>query len=315
MKRIVIAGGSGFLGHVLAAHFHERGYAVTILTRTPKAPTNGAREVAWDGRTVADWVRELEGTMAVINLAGRSVNCRYHKRNRKLILESRVDSTRAIGEAIAKCKTPPQVWLNASTATIYKHTFGPAWNELGEIGGTREAKDEFSIEVATAWERTLDEAKTPGTRKIAMRAAMVLGTARNSVFPMLARLSRLGLGGKMGDGRQFVSWVHAQDFCRVVEWLITHDELSGAVNIAAPHPITNAEMMKLFREVCGTPIGLPATKWMLEIGAFFLRTETELIIKSRHVISRRLTESGFTFNFPFLRNALEDLLARRRLHE
>jgi uncharacterized protein (TIGR01777 family) len=315
MKRIVIAGGSGFLGRALATHFHERGYAVTILTRSPKTTANGAREIAWDARTVGDWARELEGTTAVINLTGRSVNCRYHERNRKSILESRVDSTRAIGEAVVKCKTPPRVWLNASTATIYRHTFGPAWDDSGEIGATPDAKDEFSIEVATAWERTLNEARTPGTRRVAMRAALVLGTARNSVFPMLLRLTRFGLGGKMGDGRQFVSWVHTQDFCRAVEWLILHDELAGVVNIAAPHPVTNLKMMKLFRDVCGMPIGLPAAKWMLEIGAYFLRTETELIIKSRRVVSRRLTESGFTFNFPFLRNALEDLLARRRLHE
>lgn len=315
MKRIVIAGGSGFLGRTLAAHFHERGYAIVILTRSPKAAANGACEIAWDGHTVDDWARELEGVSAVINLAGRSVNCRYHERNRKLILESRIDSTRAIGEAIAICKTPPRAWLNVSTATIYKHTFGTAWDDSGEIGATSEAKDKFSIEVATAWERTLNAAITPGTRKVAMRAALVLGTAKNSVFPILLRLARLGLGGKMGDGRQFVSWIHAQDFCRAVEWLISHRELSGSVNIAAPHPVTNVEMMKLFRDVCGMPIGLPAMKWMLEIGAFFLRTETELIIKSRRVISRRLTESGFTFNFPFLRSALEDLLARRRLHE
>jgi uncharacterized protein (TIGR01777 family) len=315
IKRIVIAGGSGFLGHALATHFHERGYAVTILTRSPKTTVNGAREIAWDARTIGEWAQELEGVTAVINLTGRSVNCRYHERNRKLILESRVDSTRAIGEAIAKCKMPPRVWLNASTATIYRHTFGPAWDDSGEIGATLEAKDEFSIEVATAWERTLNDAKTPGVRKVAMRSALVLGLGKNSLFPMALWLARFGLGGRMGDGRQFVSWVHAQDFCRAVEWLILHDELTGVVNIATPHPVTNAEMMKLFRDVCGMPIGLPATKWMLEIGAFFLRTETELIIKSRHVVSRRLTESGFTFNFPFLRNALEDLLTRKRLNE
>jgi uncharacterized protein (TIGR01777 family) len=315
MKYIVIAGGSGFLGRALAAHFHERGYAITILTRSPKASANGAREIGWDASKVGDWARELDGATAVINLVGRSVNCRYHERNRKLILESRVHSTRAIGEAIAQCKTPPSVWLNASTATIYRHTFGPAWDESGEIGGTPEAKDEFSIEVAMAWERTLNEMPTPVTRKVAMRAAMVLGTAKNSVFPMLLRLTRFGLGGKMGNGKQFVSWIHEKDFCRAMEWLIIHGELSGSINIAAPHPITNVEMMKIFREVCGMPVGLPATKWMLEIGAFFLRTETELIIKSRHVVSRRLLESGFTFCFPFLRLALEDLLARRRLHE
>lgn len=315
MKRIVIAGGSGFLGCALAAHFHERGYAITILTRSPGASANGAKEIVWDVRTAGDWAQELEGTTGVINLVGRSVNCRYHESNRKLILESRVDSTRAIGEAIAQCKTPPQVWLNASTATIYRHTFGAAWDESGEVGGTPEAKDEFSIEVATAWERTLSLAETPHTRKVAMRAAMVLGTAKNSVFPMLLRLTRFGLGGAMGDGRQFVSWIHEKDFCRAAEWLITHEELSGAINIAAPHPITNAEMMKTFREVCGIPVGLPASKWMLEAGAFFLRTETELIIKSRRVISKHLTESGFTFCFPYVRVALEDLLARKRLNE
>jgi uncharacterized protein (TIGR01777 family) len=315
MKKIVLAGGSGFLGRALAKHFKEAGYTITILTRTPKAASNGVREVFWDAHTVGDWAGEMEDAAAIINLAGRSVNCRYHERKRRDIMESRVRSTRVIGEAIVKCQRPLAVWLNASTAAIYKHNFGPAWDESGEIGGTPKAKDEFSIEVATAWERTLNEAPTPATRKVAMRAAMVLGTDKNSVFPMLRRLTRLGLGGKMSDGKQFVSWIHEKDFCRAVEWLITHEQFSGAVNIAAPNPVTNAEMMKLFRNVCGMPIGLPATKWMLEIGAFFLQTETELIIKSRRVIPRRLVESGFPFCFPFLRTALEDLLARRRLHE
>ena len=315
MKRIVIAGGSGFLGRALAAHFRSSGHAITILTRSPKAPADGINLVAWDACNAAGWTRELDGAAAVINLTGRSVNCRYHTRNRRLIMESRMNSTRVVGEAISMCKTPPPVWLNASTATIYKHTFGPPCDESGEIGWTPEAKDKFSIEVATAWERTFNEIPTPGTRKVAMRAAMVLGMGKNSVFPALLRLTYLGLGGKMGDGRQFVSWIHETDFCRAVEWLIAHDELSGIVNFAAPNPISNAEMMSTFREVCGMPIGLPAAKWMLEIGAFFLRTETELIIKSRRVISRRLPESGFSFRFPFLRQALEDLLARRRLNE
>jgi uncharacterized protein (TIGR01777 family) len=313
MKKIVIAGGSGFLGNVLAAHFQEAGYTVTVLTRSPKVMTNGIRQVPWDGRTPGAWAQELEGAAAVINLAGRSVNCRYNEQNRKLILESRIHPTRAIGEAIARCKTPPRVWLNASTATIYKHTFGPAWDDFGEIGDTLKAKDKFSIEVATAWERTLNEMPTPGTRKVAMRAAMVLGTDKNSVFPMLLRLAKFGLGGKMGDGKQFVSWIHERDFCRAVEWLITHEKLSGAINIAAPNPVTNAEMMKIFREICHMPIGLPAATWMLEIGAFFLRTETELIIKSRRVISGRLMESGFTFNFPLLRSALENLQTKKEV--
>lgn len=308
MKKIVIAGGLGFLGRALAAHFQKTGYEVVILTRSPGVATDGVREMAWDGRTAGAWARELEGAAAVINLAGRSVNCRYTKRNRTLILESRVHPTLAIGAAIAKCKTPPPVWLNASTATIYKHTFGPAWDEAGKIGGTREARDEFSIEVATAWERALNEARTPATRKVALRAAMVLGKGSNSVFPVLRRLTRFGLGGKVGDGRQFVSWIHEKDFCRAAEWLIAHDELSGPINIAARNPVTNAEMMRLFREACGMPIGLPTTRWMLEIGTFLLRTEPELVIKSRRVIGRRLMESGFTFCFPELRPALEDLI-------
>ena len=307
MKKIVIAGGSGFLGRISAAHLKKLGYAITILTRSPEPTNDGNREIGWDAHNIGDWARELNGAAAVINLTGRSVNCRYHKRNRKLILESRTHSTWAIGQAIAKCTTPPPVWLNASTATIYKHTFGPAWDESGEIGGTPEAKDEFSIDVATAWERTFHEAQTPATRKLAMRTAIVFGTDKNSVFPMLRRLTRLGLGGAMGDGRQFVSWIHELDFCRAIEWLITHDNLDGVVNIAAPNPVTNAEMMRTFRQTLGMPIGLPATKWMLEIGAAFLRTETELIIKSRRVIPRRLTESGFTFCYPILSTALEEL--------
>jgi uncharacterized protein (TIGR01777 family) len=307
MKKMVIAGGSGFLGRTLAAYFQKRGYAITILTRSPRAAADGVREIGWDGRTIGDWAGELENAAALINLAGRSVNCRYHARNRKAILESRVDSTRVMGEAIAQCQTPPPVWLNASTATIYQHTFGPAWDEVGEIGGNRAAKDEFSVEVATAWEQTLNAAQTPRTRKVALRAAMVLGHGANSIFPTLRRLTLLGLGGKMGDGRQFVSWIHERDFCRAVDWLITHDQFNGIVNLAAPNPVTNAEMMRAFREVCHRTIGLPAAKWMLELGAFVLRTETELIIKSRRVIPRRLMESGFSFCYPLLSPALEGL--------
>ena len=307
MKKIILAGGSGFLGRSLAAHFQQSGYEIIILTRNPKAGKTGIREVAWDARTPGEWVCELEQADAVINLVGRSVNCRYHANNRRLILESRLASTRVIGEAIARCQVPPPVWLNASTATIYKHNYGPAWDEAGVTGSTPEAKDGFSVDVALAWERVLAEAPTPGTRKVAMRAAMVLGRDPNSVFPVLNRLARFGLGGKMGDGRQFVSWIHEMDFCRPIEWLITHDDLSGPVNVCTPHPVTTAAMMKIFREVCGVPFGLPANRWMLEVGAFLLQTETELLIKSRRVQPQKLLESGFTFRFPDLRGALVHL--------
>jgi len=313
MKKIILAGGSGFLGHALAKHFLKSGYAVTILTRSPKPKANGVREMLWDAITLGDWARELEGAAAVANLTGRSVNCRYQAQNRRLILESRVRSTQVIGEAIAQCKTPPPVWLNASTATIYQHTFGPAWDENGNIRGTPEGKDGFSVRVATEWEKALSKAPTRATRKVAMRAAMVLGDHKNSVFPMLCRLAQFGLGGKMGDGRQFVSWIHQSDFCRALEWLITHEELHGPVNICAPNPVSNAEMMRAFRDVVGMQVGLPAVRWMLEMGAFALRTETELILKSRRVIPRNLVESGFKFYFPFLREALNDLRIDRKI--
>jgi uncharacterized protein len=313
MEKIILAGGSGFLGHALATHFLKFGYAVTNLTRSPKPTANGVRETQWDASTLGEWARELDGATAVINLTGRSVNCRYHAKNRRLILESRVHSTHVIGEAIARCKTPPLVWLNASTATIYQHTFGPAWDEAGHICGTPEAKDEFSIQVATEWEKALSEAPTPATRKVAMRTAMVLGNDKNSVFPMLCWLAQFALGGKMGDGRQFVSWIHQTDFCRAVEWLITHEELNGPVNICAPNPLPNAEMMKAFRDVVGMRVGLPAARWMLEVGAFALRTETELILKSRRIIPRWLVDSGFAFHFPSLREALKDLRINRRI--
>jgi hypothetical protein len=310
IKRVILAGGSGFLGQALAAYFLEAGWAVVILTRSPQATGGPFREVAWDARNLGAWQSELEGATAVVNLTGKSVDCRYSARNRKEILDSRVNSTRVMGEAIGRCAQAPQAWLNASTATIYKHTFAGPWDESGEICATREAKDEFSLEVARAWERPLDEAQTSDTRKITMRMTMVLGMGKNSVFPVLRRLVRFGLGGKMGSGRQFVSWIHELDFCRAVEWLIMNKDFLGPVNIAAPNPLSNDEMMKTLRQVCGVPIGLPATSWMLEVGAFFLRTETELIIKSRRVIPGRLVDSGFQFRFPTIREAFEDLSNR-----
>jgi uncharacterized protein (TIGR01777 family) len=305
--RIILAGGSGLLGKALSRHFTDLGQEVVVLTRTPNQMANGVRKVTWDGETLQQWTRELENAAAVINLAGRSVNCRYHTRNRREILESRIHPTRVLGEAIARCAKPPRVWLNASTATIYKHTFGPAWDEAGDIGATLAAKDEFSVEVAMAWERAFAAARTPATRKVALRTAMVLGQGRNSVFPVLRRLVRSGLGGRMGSGRQFVSWIHEADFCRAIDWLRQREDFNGVVNLAAPNPATNEEMMSTLREVCHRPFGLPAAGWMLEIGAFFLRTETELIIKSRRVVPKWLLASGFQFRFPELREALREL--------
>lgn len=308
--RLILAGGSGFLGQALAKHFQTLGWDVVVLTRTPQA-NRAAREVRWDAEKPGEWVRELEGAAAVVNLTGRSVDCRYTAKNRHDILASRVNSTRAVGQAIAQCTQPPRVWLNSSSATIYRHTLGPAWDESGtDFAATPAVQDEFSLEVIHAWEKALNEAVTPHTRKVALRTTMVLGLARNSVFPVLRRLARLGLGGRMGSGEQFVSWLHETDFLRAVEFLIAHEELSGAVNFAAPNPVPNHELMRVFRELVGMPIGLPATAWMLEVGAFFLRTETELILKSRRVVPGRLLKAGFEFRFPELRGALAELQGR-----
>ena len=306
--RIILAGGSGFLGGALAVHFLKTRNEMVVLTRSPKPRTDGAREVAWDARTLGEWTHELEGATAVINLTGRSVDCRYNAKNRREIMESRVNSTRVVGEAIARCPNPPRVWLNSSTATVYQHTFGEPHDESSrEMDSATDAKDAFSVQVAQAWERAVNETTTPRTRKVLLRTSMVLGRGRNSVFPVLRRLTRFGLGGRQGSGKQFVSWIHESDFCRAVAWVIGHDELAGPVNLCAPNPLPNAEMMQLFREAGNVTFGLPAPEWLLEIGAFFLRTETELMLKSRRVVSRRLAESGFKFQFPTFREALLDL--------
>ena len=309
-RRVILAGGSGFLGRILRTHLLKQGREVIVLTRSPRESNDKGRDCFWDGRTLGEWTRELYGADVIINLAGRSVDCRYHARNRKLMMDSRVDSTRVLGEAIAHCASPPKLWLNSSTATIYKHTYGPAWDENGEIGATPEAQDAFSIEVATAWEREFNAAPTPRTRKVSLRSAMVFGHGANSVFPVLCRLARFGLGGRMGSGRQYVSWIHEADFCRAIDWLIEHDDFTGPVNLAAPNPVPNCEMMATVRELCGVPFGLPAAAWMLEVGAFFLRTETELIIKSRRVVPGRLLASGFQFGFTQMREAMAELMAR-----
>jgi len=306
-KRMILAGGSGFLGRVLAAHLVTSGWEVVIITRSRRQNGGLGRFVLWTG----DWQRELDGASAVVNLTGKSVNCRYNARNRQEILDSRVNSTCALGEAIGRCADPPPVWLNASTATIYTHAFKQAWDEAGETAATPDAKDAFSVEVAQAWEHALVQAPTPRTRKVAMRMAMVFGHGKNSVFPTLRRLVRLGLGGQMGNGQQFVSWIHESDYCRAVEWLLTHDDIHGVVNLAAPNPLPNREMMATLRQICRVPFGLPATNWMLEIGAYILRTETELIIKSRRVIPRRLLESGFQFQFRTIQEAFDDLSGAR----
>jgi uncharacterized protein (TIGR01777 family) len=313
--KIVIPGGSGQVGTVLARAFHADRHEVVVLSRAPRP--RPWRVVPWDGVRLDCWQREIDGCDAVINLAGRSVNCRYNSTNRTQMMDSRVRSTRVVGAAVARAVRAPRVWLQASTATLYAHRYdAPNDERSGVLGGNEpDAPDawRFSIDVARAWERAFEDAITPRTRKVGMRSAMTMSPDRGGVFDTLRRLARLGLGGRAGDGRQFVSWVHHADFVAAVRWLIEREDVDGIVNIASPNPVPNAEFMGVLREACGIPFGLPATPWMLELGALFMRTETELILKSRRVVPARLLEHGFTFSFPRWREAAQDLCRDARL--
>ena len=310
-SRIVVAGGSGFIGRLLTDRLVSGNNDVILLTRSPRPIAQSIRQVGWDGRTLGEWARELDGASALINLAGRSVNCRYNDRNRREILESRVDSTRVLGKAIARCSKPPPVWLNASTATIYKHTFDRQMDEAtNEIVATPEAKDAFSIEVARAWEEAFFDASTPATRMVALRTAMVFAASKGGVYRVLRGLTRWGLGGNIAGGRQYISWIHEADFCRAVEWLIDRDDFSGPVNLASPNQIPQREMMRIIRRELRVPFGLPATRRMLEVAAFVHRTEAELIIKSRRVVPGRLLAAGFQFRFPRMEDAVREIESR-----
>lgn len=312
--KIVIPGGSGQVGTLLARAFAADGHEVVVLSRGQRdAPW---RVVPWDGVTVGDWAAEIDGADVVINLAGQSVDCRYNAANRRRIKESRIRSTRAVGQAIANAVRPPPVWLQASTATIYAHRYNAANDEAtGILGGTEENAPSawrFSIDVARRWELAACEAIVPQTRKVLLRSAMTMSPDRGGVFDVLLRIVRWGLGGTSGNGRQYVSWIHERDFIRAVYWIIEHTELEGPVNLASPNPIPNAEFMRTLRRAWGIRVGLPATKWMLEIGTFFMRTESELVVKSRRVVPGRLLQSGFEFQYATWEAAAEELCQRWR---
>lgn len=352
--RIVIAGGSGFLGQVLRRHFHDAGHTVVTLSRRPER--DRGQVVPWDGRTPGPWCGELPGTNVLINLSGKSVDCRYTPANKQAIYDSRLHSTRVLGEALAACDHPPPLWINASSGTIYRHAEDRDMDEAtGELG------EGFSVDVCQQWERTFFEAPGPGSafqqapggaahtdasstsgnvgacppqaptdaemgstpvrsharcpeppapdgiRRVALRTAIVLGR-NGGAFTPLRTLARLGLGGKMGNGRQFMSWLHEDDFAGIVNHIIAHDDLAGPINAAAPHPVPNTEFMRVLRHARGMPIGLPMPAWLLEFGAVLIRTETELVLKSRRVAPARLLESGYGFRFPDLAPALADLV-------
>jgi uncharacterized protein len=313
--KVVLPGGTGQIGGLLARHFLTRGADVVVIGRHASASVPW-RTATWDAATLGPWAGEFDGANLVINLAGRSVNCRYTAANRREIKESRIRTTRLVGEAIQGAARPPGLWMNSSTATIYRHSLDRPMDErTGELGGNEPGAPDtwnFSIDVAKGWEEAFASVPTPATRKIALRSAMVMSPDRGGVFDTLLRLVRFGLGGASGSGRQFVSWIHDEDFTRAIDFLIAHHELNGIVNLASPNPLPNRDFMSELRDAWGARIGLPATEWMLEAGAVFLRTETELVLKSRRVVPGRLLESGFGFAFPDWPSAVDDLVARWR---
>jgi uncharacterized protein (TIGR01777 family) len=312
--KIVIPGGTGQIGTLLARQFHGEQHDVVVLSRTPRAAP--WRVVSWDGQTLGPWAGELEGADILINLAGRIVNCRYSYRNRCEIWSSRTRSVRVLGTALAQLQSPPRVWLQAGTATIYAHRFDAPNDEYtGILGGAEENSPEkwrFSIDVARAWEGEFALVETPRTRKVLLRSAMTMSPDRNGIFDYLLWLVRVGLGGTSGTGRQYVSWIHYLDFINALKFLMARDDITGAVNLASPNPLPNREFMALLRQAWGRRMGLPAREWMLELGAIFLRTESELVLKSRRVVPARLLDAGFKFQYADWAEASKDLCQRWR---
>jgi uncharacterized protein len=327
--RILIPGGSGQVGTLLARHLYAAGHEVTVLSRHPKDhPEQSWRTLFWDGATPGPWVAEIDRSDAIIHLSGRSVNCRYNAENRREIIESRVKPTRLLGELIAASPTPPRIWMNASTSTFYRNALDHPQDEFtGELGdlpserGTHEPANQpetwsFSIDVAHQWEAALTATPTPHTRKIRLRSSMTMSPDAGGVFSVLSKLARFGLGGTQGSGKQFVSWVHDVDYCRITDLLLARpeitDETDGVVNLTSPNPLPNRDFMRALRQTWGVPIGFPAPKPLLEIGTFIMRSESELVLKSRRAVPTLLLKHGFEFQFPTWPEAAQNLVERAK---
>jgi uncharacterized protein len=303
-KKIVLAGGNGYLGGVLANYYKDKATEIVILSRHEKETDHNLRTVVWDGKSRGKWAAELVNADILINLCGKNVNCRYTEKNKAEIFASRLLPTELLGMVIHDMYEPPKLWINLSSATIYRHAEDrPQDEETGEIGSG------FSVDVCNAWEYAFNKFETPKTRKIALRMGIVLGRS-DSVFPRLLNLVKMGMGGKQGNGRQYVSWVHELDAARSTEWFADHPELQGIFNCTAPVPIKNADLMHTIRKAYGIPFGLPAPKWLLAIGAVVIGTELELILKSRWVLPKRLLDSGFVFKFNNAGGAVKDILKK-----
>jgi uncharacterized protein len=317
-KKIIIAGGAGFIGQELVNWFGHNNKVIVLTRAKTDAQNNSygnthngnATYLQWDGKTLGGWDAELEAADLLINLAGKSVNCRYTEKNKQEIFDSRTHATNVLGLAVRQAIRPPKLWINAASATIYRNaTDGPQDEERGEIGNG------FSVEVCKLWEKTFFEQRTPFTRKVALRMAIVLGNG--GVMVPYFNLLKFALGGRHGSGRQMYSWVHSADVCRMIEWIDEHDETEGTYNCSSPNPVSNSEFMQKLRNATGHAIGLPAYTWMLKIGAVLIGTETELLLKSRWVVPAKMLQAGFQFKYPFLQDAFKEIVShtpRKRYH-
>lgn len=303
MKKLIIAAGTGFLGEVLVNHFKDKFEEIVILTRGRSQTIEEIKYVNWNAKTLSGWETELENADVLINLTGKSVDCRYTEKNKKEILLSRIQSTKILSKAVLNCKIPPKHWLNSSTATIYRFSLDKQMDEIdGEIG------NDFSMNVAQSWEKAFFKIEMPNTLKTALRTSIVLGKNGGAFIPIKA-LAKIGFGGKQGIGNQYISWIHEKDFARSIEFII-QKKMIGVINVVSPRPIRNVEFMKKLREAVGFPFGIPINKFLLEIGSFMIRTQSELVLKSRNVIPKRLQENGFEFEYSNLDNAFQYLLKK-----
>jgi uncharacterized protein len=304
-NKIVLAGGTGYLGDLLCEYYKSNAKKIVVLTRHKHVDRNNIHFELWDGKSIGDWSHHLEGCDLLINLCGKNVNCRYTKRNREEIFRSRLDPTTALAEAIAGLKNPPRVWINLASATIYRHAEDYYQDEdTGEIGTG------FSVDVCKAWEKIFWESNTPRTRKILLRVGLVMGR-KNGIVPRIRNLVLCGMGGKQGNGNQYVSWIHEQDIARITEWIYCNGTHGEIYNCTSPMAIRNEDLMKLFRQIMGIPFGLPAPQWFLEIGAIIIGTETELVLKSRWVHPKHLLEKGYRFLYEKPEHALHEILSGR----
>ncbi|WP_106766229.1 TIGR01777 family oxidoreductase [Paenibacillus faecalis] len=292
-KKVVLAGGTGFIGKLLEEKYTSLGYDVRMISRQEQ-------HISWNNSQ--QMVEAIDQSDVLINLAGKSVDCRYNEKNMKEIFSSRTETTRILGEALEKCENPPPLWINSSTATIYRHAEDrPMTEDAGEIGTG------FSVEVAKEWEKAFFSFQLPQTRQAALRIAIVLGPGGGVMTPF-KNLVRFGLGGVQGPGNQMFSWIHIEDVFGIIRFLQERQDLSGVFNCSSPHPVTNRELMAKLRDAMNVKVGLPSPRWLLEMGAVLIRTETELILKSRWVVPERLEKEGYNFKYKDIDQAIAHIL-------